>query len=109
MKIYSTYSVKIKQYNHIFSETVTIYRDAVNFLMDVCLAEWDLVSAIKGNQAQMMYVESLCHKTKENSSPKYDFDSRFYTFLNTIFGIHASDIQVLKKVQFSKNVYFPLF
>ena len=77
MKIYSTYSVKIKQYNHIFSETVTIYRDAVNFLMDVCLAEWDLVSAIKGNQAQMMYVESLCHKTKENSSPKYDFDSRF--------------------------------
>jgi hypothetical protein len=78
MKIYSTYSVKIKQYNHIFSETVTIYRDAVNFLMDVCLAEWDLVSAIKGNQAQMMYVESLCHKTKENSSPKYDFDSRFY-------------------------------
>ena len=46
--------------------------------MDVCLAEWDFVSAIKGNQAQMMYVESLCHKTKENSSPKYDFDSRFY-------------------------------
>jgi hypothetical protein len=49
--------------------------------MDVCLAEWDLVSAIKGNQAQMMHVESLCHKTKENPSPKYDFDSRFYTFL----------------------------
>ena len=78
MKIYSTYSVKIKQYNHIFSETVAIYRNAVNFLMDVCLTEWDLISVIHGNKAQMTYVELLCHKTKERPSPKYDFDSRFY-------------------------------
>lgn len=49
MRIYSTYSVKIKQYNRIFSETVAIYRDAVNFLMDVCLAEWNSISAIQGN------------------------------------------------------------
>jgi hypothetical protein len=28
-----------------------------------------------------------------------------YTFLNTIFGIHASDNRVFKKVLFSKNVY----
>ncbi len=78
MKIYSTYSVKIKKYNHIFSETVSIYRDAVNFLMGICLTEWNSISIVKGSQAQMMEVEALCHKTKENPLPKYDFDSKFY-------------------------------
>jgi len=47
MKIYSTYSVKIKKYNHIFSGTVSIYRDAVNFLMGICLAEWNSISILK--------------------------------------------------------------
>ena len=78
MKIYSTYSVKIKKYNHIFSETVAIYRDAVNFLMALCQAERESLSVIKGSQAQMMWVESLCHKTKEHPFPKYDFDTKFY-------------------------------
>lgn len=31
MQIYSTYSVKIKHYNHIFKDTVSVYRDAVDF------------------------------------------------------------------------------
>ena len=78
MKIYSTYSVKIKKYNRIFSETVTIYRNAVQFFIEVCLFEWVKITAIQSNQAQMMYVESLCHKTKKNPSSKYDFDSKFY-------------------------------
>jgi hypothetical protein len=34
-----------------------------------------------------------------------DNAAKSYTFLNTIFGIHASDKQVFKKVLFSKNVY----
>jgi hypothetical protein len=74
----STYSVKIKHYNKIFAETVSVYRNAVNYLIDICLSEWADISFIKGNQAQMMYVESLCHKTKENPAPKYDFDNKFY-------------------------------
>ena len=78
MKIFSTYSVKIKHYNKIFSETVSVYRDAVDFLMDICLSEWADIGTIKGNQAQMMYVESLCHKTNKNLAPKYDFDGKFY-------------------------------
>jgi len=78
LKIFSTYSVKIKHYNKIFSETVSVYRDAVDFLMDICLSEWADIITIKGNQAQMMYVESLCHKTNKNLVPKYDFDSKFY-------------------------------
>ncbi len=32
MEIFSTYSVKIKHYNHIFKETFSLYREAVDFL-----------------------------------------------------------------------------
>ncbi len=32
MKIFSSYSVKIKHYNHIFKDTVAIYRSAVDYL-----------------------------------------------------------------------------
>ena len=48
MKLSMTYSVKIKQLNHIFMDTVHLYRQAVSFFMDVCLQEWDTVSSGKG-------------------------------------------------------------
>ena len=46
MKIFSSYSVKIKHYNHIFKDTVAIYRSAVDYLIGVCMEEWDTVSGI---------------------------------------------------------------
>lgn len=39
MKLFLTYSVKIKHYNHIFKETAALYRDAVDFLIGACLDE----------------------------------------------------------------------
>lgn len=79
MKMFSTYSVKIKHYNHIFKDTVSIYRDAVDFFIDVCIGEWEYISTVGGNLRQQQYVERLCHATKDNSSPKYAaFDRKFY-------------------------------
>ncbi len=78
MKIYSTYSVKIKHYNHIFKDTVSVYRKAVDFLINICLNEWSNISAIKGNLLQQQYVEKCIHATKDNPSPIYDFDIKFY-------------------------------
>ena len=78
MKIYSTYGVKIKHYNHIFKDTVKIYRKAVDFLINVCLSEWNNISAIKGNLLQQQYVERCIHVTKYNPAPMYDFDIKFY-------------------------------
>ncbi len=79
MKIYSTYSVKIKHYNHIFKDTVIVYRKAVNFLIDVCLDKWTDISALKGNLLRQQHVEQLCHMTKDNPLPQYpDFDKKFY-------------------------------
>jgi hypothetical protein len=97
----STYSVKIKHYNKIFAETVSVYRNAVNYLIDICLSEWADISFIKGNQAQMMYVESLCHKTKENPAPKYDFDNKFYKMPSYIR--RASIYEAIGKVSSYKS------
>ena len=49
MQIYTTYKVKIKHYNHIFKDTVAIYRNAVDYLIDVCNSNWDELSQIDGS------------------------------------------------------------
>ena len=79
MQIYSTYKIKIKHYNRIFKETVTVYRRAVDFLIGVCLKEWDNISAVEGSLSRQRHVEKLCHGTKNNKAG-YDFDGRFYKF-----------------------------
>ena len=78
MEILSTYSVKIKHYNHIFDATIPIYRQAVDFFIDVCLNEWDTISALKDEKIQCSYVESISISTKKNPDVKYDFSSSFY-------------------------------
>ena len=81
MRIFSTYSVKIKHYNHIFKDTVSIYRKAVDFFIDVCLTEWEDILSISGSVVKQQYVEHLCHKTNDNPNPRYmNFDIKFYKF-----------------------------
>ena len=79
MKVFSTYNVKIKHYNHIFKETVSLYRAAVDFLIGVCLDEWDTLSVLD-SLSRCNCVEQLCHKTKDNPDVKYPFDREFYKF-----------------------------
>lgn len=78
MQIYTTYKVKIKHYNHIFKDTVSVYRSAVDYLIDVCNVNWDDVSVIDGSLNKQRYIETLVHATKDNQNPMYDFDSKFY-------------------------------
>lgn len=40
MKMYTMYKVKIKHYNHIFKDTIAVYRNAVDFLIGVCNENW---------------------------------------------------------------------
>lgn len=70
--------MKIKDYSHIFSETVEVYRKAVDFFMSVCIKEWNVISSFSSVHVQMMYIENMCHATKTYPEPKYDFDSMFY-------------------------------
>lgn len=78
MKIYTTYSVKIKHYNHIFKDTVMVYRNAVDYLIDVCNVNWDKLSEIDGSLNRQRYIETMVHATKDNLNPLYDFDKKFY-------------------------------
>lgn len=77
MQIYTTYSVKIKHYNYIFKDTINVYRRAVDYLITVCLDNWDNISVFKSTN-RLTYIETLIHATKNNPSPIYDFDTKFY-------------------------------
>ena len=78
MNIISMYSVKIKEYNHIFKTTIQIYRSAVDFFIDVCLKEWNTISVISGLINQQSYVERLCIPTAKRTNVPYDFNRIFY-------------------------------
>lgn len=80
MKLSMTYSVKIKRLNHIFMDTVRLYRQAVSFFMDVCLQEWDTVSSRKCQKERVNLMESLTVASKKNPSVPYDFGADFYKF-----------------------------
>ena len=80
MEIITTYSVKIKHYNKIFKNTVALYRQAVDFLITVCLEEWENIDLIDTSKRKYNYVESIIHKTKQTPKVKYDFDTAFYKF-----------------------------
>lgn len=77
MNIFSSYKVKIKHYNHIFEQTVEIYRSAVSFFIEVCDKEWDVLEPLK-NLERCRKIEGLTLQTKKNQNPKYDFNERFY-------------------------------
>lgn len=97
MNIFSSYKVKIKNYNKIFEEAVRIYREAVSFFIDICDKEWDMLEPLK-NLERCRKMEELSLHTKKNRNPKYDFNSKFYKMpsylrrsaINTATGCYSS-------------------
>ena len=127
MNIFSSYKVKIKHYNHIFEQTVEIYRNAVSFFIDVCDKEWDVLEPLK-NLERCRKIEELTLQTKKNQNPKYDFNERFYKMpsylrrsaINTATGCYSSYYSNLKnweenpagnipKLQLDRNVMPTLY
>ena len=82
MKINTSYKVKIYGHRKVFKTTVEMYRQAVDFLIGVCLNEWDDIAEIESLMQRKTFVEKLVHKTKGRPFVKYDFDSPFYKFPN---------------------------
>ena len=84
MKITSSYAARVMGDKNItarIANTVSVYREAVMYLIDVVNAEWESVGPVykaKKNEGQRA-VERLIHTTKKNSA-KYDFDFRFVKF-----------------------------
>ena len=127
MNIFSSYKVKIKHYNHIFEQTVEIYRNAVSFFIDVCDKEWDILESLNSLK-RCRKIEELTLQTKKNQNPKYDFNERFYKMpsylrrsaINTATGCYSSHYSNLKnwednpvgnrpKLQLDRNVMPTLY
>lgn len=79
MDIFSTYSVKIKHYNKIFTQSVKLYRQAVDFFINVCINEWDELGKLNGTRS-VNSIESITVITKKHPDVKYDFSQKFYKF-----------------------------
>lgn len=80
MKIYSTYSVKIKHQNKIFSDTVSLNRSAVDFYIQVILQEWSSFSTITSQIKAVNLAEKLSVKTAKRTAVPYDFGKNYYKF-----------------------------
>ena len=80
MKIFTTYSVKIKHYNHILTDTVELYRSAVDFYIDVILREWDAFSGLSHANDAVRIAECLSVRTAKRPLVKYSFTEVFYKF-----------------------------
>ena len=87
MVIHTMYKRKIKHYNHIFDDTVRLYRGAVDYLISVCMDRWTEIVAIPKELERKTYVESMIHKTKDNPVVPYAFDdlNSSYNIGGTIF------------------------
>ena len=79
MKITSAYKTKILLYNDIFSDTLTVYQQAVSFFVGVIYQHHEPILALKGKK-QNSLIERFCVKTKKNPSPSCDFSQTFYKF-----------------------------
>ena len=79
MKLTNSYKAKIINKNLSLKPTLSIYREAVSFLVDVYNKEWNLINLINDKKDKFNYAEHLVHTTKDNIA-KYDFDSKFYKF-----------------------------
>ena len=73
MNLKSSYKIKIKNYNHIFKQTIKIYREAVDYMIGVCLDQWNHINPLD-KKSRYNFVEKLIHKTSKNPSSLYDFD-----------------------------------
>ena len=78
MKIMTTYKTKIVDSHGAFSATAKLYRQAVDFFIEVCLKEWDSISLFDDSKSRSHVVEHLTIITKKNPSAKYPIP--FYKF-----------------------------
>lgn len=79
MKIVNSYKCRITNANDIFKPTITIYRAALAYVIDVADRNYEVLSPLQGKDRNNL-IEHLIHGTSDNPNPKYDFDKEFYKF-----------------------------
>ena len=82
MKVTSSYAVHVQDHRQSLKATVSLYRAAVAFMIDVVDKEWDTLPPIcaAGGKLGQHALEHMIHKTKGFPKPKYNFGEKFYKF-----------------------------
>ena len=80
MKVVSTYSVRLTTANAPLKDTLRIYRNAVQYLIDVTDKEWNTFTECKNSKDAVNVMETMTVRTNNNVAPKYDFSDKFYKF-----------------------------
>ena len=75
---YQSIDVKILHLRNIIKPTKNIYRNCLKDFIHICENEYTNYSSLTSKN-QNNYLEKLVHKTKDNTSPKYDwFDDKYF-------------------------------
>ena len=75
---YQSIDVKILHLRNIIKPTKDIYRNCLKDFIHICENEYTNYSSLTSKN-QNNYLEKLVHKTKDNTSPKYDwFDAKYF-------------------------------
>lgn len=97
MKITSSYAIKLTGDLKSLENTLTIYRNALRFIIPIVNTHWDELKDLKNTKQRMTYTEKLIHSTA-NSQACYNFDEKFPKFptylrrsaINKVLGIVSS-------------------
>lgn len=93
----SSYAMKLTGDLKALGNTITIYRDALHFVITIVDIHWNEMADFEFSNQRMMYVEKLVHSTAK-SQARYTFDEEFPKFpsylrravLNRALGIVSS-------------------
>ena len=76
MQCVSSYAVEIKKQNIPIRHTLSVYRAAVSYLIQVYAESWEELSQIANAKKRFNAAEHLVHETSKNHA-RYDFDRIF--------------------------------
>ena len=79
MKIMSSYAMKLNGDLTALDDSITIYREALHFIIPIVNTHWDEMKDFEYANHRMAYVEKLIHSKKENKA-LYNFDVEFPKF-----------------------------
>lgn len=80
MRVCSTYSVRLSERCKAFEDTVVLYRQAVDFFIDVMRDKPDSVAECKSGSEAVNVIERLTVLSPKRPEVPYDFSSKFYKF-----------------------------
>ncbi|MBR5951503.1 MAG: hypothetical protein IKZ87_08765 [Actinomycetaceae bacterium] len=103
MRIQTCYKAKITESHGAFRDTVALYRDVIDFLIDVILLHWVELELLK-KKKRVNRVEQLIHKTKKRPVVEFpEFGERFPKLPSYLR--RAAIAEALGKVQAYKSSY----